>query len=81
MPKHVTEEQFETDIVESLVDHGGYTQGDKTHFDTTIGLDTTELFAFIEATQPKGLGDAGETPWRRPGGGSHEVPVSPGVGA
>ena len=54
MPKHVTEEQFETDIVESLVEHGGYTQGDTKHFNKTIGLDTAELFDFIEATQPNG---------------------------
>jgi type I restriction enzyme R subunit len=54
MPKHVTEEQFETDIVGSLVNGGGYTQGDKANLDTVTGLDTTELFAFIEATQPKG---------------------------
>ncbi len=51
MPKHVTEEQFETDIVESLVDHGGYSQGDKMHFDPAVGLDAAELFAFIEETQ------------------------------
>src|SRR5271157_4858284 len=53
MPKHVTEEQFESDIVDGLVEQGGYTQGDTKHFNTTIGLDTTELFAFIEVTQPK----------------------------
>ncbi len=51
MPKHVTEEQFETDIVESLVDHGGYSQGEKRHFDPAVGLDGAELFAFIEVTQ------------------------------
>jgi type I restriction enzyme, R subunit len=53
MPKHVTEEQFETDIVESLVEQGGYIQGETKHFNTTIGLDTTELFAFIVTSQPK----------------------------
>lgn len=53
MPKHVTEEQFESDIVDCLVEQGGYSQGDTKHFNTTIGLDTTELFAFIEDTQPK----------------------------
>jgi type I restriction enzyme, R subunit len=53
MPKHVTEEQFEIDIVDSLVDHAGYKQGNTKHFNTTIGLDTNELFAFIEETQPK----------------------------
>jgi type I restriction enzyme R subunit len=53
MPKHVTEEQFESDIVEALVDHGGYTEGNKADFDTSTGLDTSTMFAFIEETQPK----------------------------
>ena len=53
MPKHVTEEQFETDIVECLVTAGGYSQGDKTHYDSALGLDTAELFAFIGETQQK----------------------------
>lgn len=52
MPKHVTEEKFESDVVESLVDRGGYTQGDRANFDTVTGLDIPELFTFIVETQP-----------------------------
>jgi type I restriction enzyme, R subunit len=54
MPRHVTEEQFESDIVAALVGSGGYTQGNKAHFDSDLGLDTTELFGFISDTQAKG---------------------------
>jgi type I restriction enzyme R subunit len=53
MPKHVTEEQFETDIVRYLTDNGGYSHGNKTHFDHVHGLDSVELFAFITETQEK----------------------------
>lgn len=53
MPKHVTEEQFESDIVGSLVDDGGYSQGDRSDFDPVTGLDVAELFAFIGDTQGK----------------------------
>jgi type I restriction enzyme R subunit len=52
MPKHVKEEQFESDIVKSLTSDGGYSPGVKSNFDTTAGLDPTELFAFVEDTQP-----------------------------
>jgi type I restriction enzyme R subunit len=51
MPKHVTEQQFESDIVESLVTLGGYSHGDKSHYDRNLGLDSEELFAFVEETQ------------------------------
>lgn len=51
MPKHVTEEEFEADIVESLVEHGGYIQGDRSHFDAALGLDSHELLTFIYDSQ------------------------------
>ena len=51
MPKHVTEEELEADIVASLVNHGGYTQGDRANFDVATGLDHVELFAFLTGTQ------------------------------
>lgn len=50
------ERAFETHIAEWLTQHGGYgpakvgTAGD---FDARRGIDTVELFAFIEATQPE----------------------------
>lgn len=50
------EEAFERHIAGWLADHGGYT-GRKlgtqsTDFDASRGLDTVELFAFIDETQP-----------------------------
>jgi hypothetical protein len=51
MPKHITEEKFEADIVASLVEFGGYIQGNKAHFNTSTGLDPVELFAFLDDSQ------------------------------
>ena len=53
MPEHVKEKQFESDIVEWLCAHGGYSLGADSHFDRKLGLDTAELFAFVGATQSK----------------------------
>lgn len=64
MSKHVTEEEFEADIVESLVEEGGYVQGAKADFDTSTGLDAVELFAFLDDTQ----GSAWATLLKRYGG-------------
>ena len=54
----VDEKGFESFICDGLVESGGYTaakvgtaQGAPTDFDPVRGLDTTELFAFIGATQ------------------------------
>jgi hypothetical protein len=76
VPKHVTEEKFESDVVESLVDRGGYTQGDRANFDTVTGLDIPELFTFIVETQP--------TEWaslvKRHGGDvTDQVPLALGI--
>lgn len=50
------EAAFETHIAAWLADHGGYTGWklgtQSTDFDAGRGLDTAELFAFIEDTQP-----------------------------
>ena len=50
------EAAFESHIAEWLADHGGYTAWKlgtgSTDFDPGRGLDTAELFAFIEDTQP-----------------------------
>ena len=64
MPKHVTEEEFEADIVESLVAHGGYSQGAKEDFDPSIGLDLVEVFAFLTESQS----DSWQTLVKRYGG-------------
>jgi type I restriction enzyme R subunit len=47
------EHGFEDAIEASLLAEGGYSQSLPAHFDATVGLDTTELFAFIGATQAR----------------------------
>lgn len=51
MAGHVSEQQFETDVVESLTTAGGYTAGVNQNYDVAHGLDTAELLAFIGQTQ------------------------------
>ena len=58
----VTEKLLEDEITAHLVDAGGYrickvgtSAEHKPDFDAKLGLDTAELFAFIEDTQPTGL--------------------------
>jgi type I restriction enzyme R subunit len=51
MPEHVKEKQFEADVVEALTTAGGYTAGINQSYDVALGLDTSELSAFIDATQ------------------------------
>jgi type I restriction enzyme R subunit len=53
MPEHVKEKQFESDIVEWLCQHGGYSEGVDSHYDRKLCIDTAELFAFIGATQAR----------------------------
>jgi type I restriction enzyme R subunit len=47
------ERLFEDAIEASLVEYGGYFQSLTSHFDSVFGIDTSELFAFISATQAK----------------------------
>jgi len=49
----IDEKLFEDAIEAYLLDHGGYLKSVASHFDPTLGLDTSELFAFIGATQAK----------------------------
>ncbi len=46
------EKKFEEEI-ESVLLGDGYIKGDPKNFDPHLGLDKTELFAFLKATQPK----------------------------
>jgi len=57
----VTERLLEDEITSSLVAKGGYlavkvgtSRQHKSDFDPRLGLDTAELFGFIESTQPEG---------------------------
>ena len=46
-----TEETFETNIVNSLVQKGGYIQGDPNEYNAELGLDTSKLISFLKSTQ------------------------------
>jgi type I restriction enzyme R subunit len=47
-----SERAFEEAVADYLVDHG-YHRGDPVDFDPKIAIDTAQLFAYIEASQPK----------------------------
>ena len=49
----VNERAFEDAIEAHLLDHAGYLKGVASFFDPVLGLDTSELFSFIGATQAK----------------------------
>ncbi len=49
----VDEHLFEDFIEQFLLEHGGYTQSFPSSFDPVLGLDTSELFAFVSSTQSK----------------------------
>jgi len=59
-----SEKGLETLIVRSLIDEAGYLTGDPKDFDRDHAVDTSKLFAFLNATQPKvvealGIGEDG----------------------
>jgi type I restriction enzyme R subunit len=51
------EHTFEDAIEASLLERGGYAASLPSHFDPLLGLDTSELFAFIGATQARAWED------------------------
>lgn len=56
MPSDMSEKSLETNLVDGLIT-AGWRQTDGSGFDAAIGIDMTELIAFLKATQP-GLIDA-----------------------
>lgn len=50
---NIDEKLFEDLIEDSLLGQGGYLRSAPSHFDSTLGLDESELFAFINTTQEK----------------------------
>ena len=46
-----TERKFEGGIEAWLLEHGGYTEGNPQTYDLTLGLDSTQMLAFVHATQ------------------------------
>jgi len=53
MSNIITENTFETAIVESLVLHGNYTQGNSPDYSPELGMFKYEVIAFLQDTQPK----------------------------
>ena len=48
----ITENTFETAIVQSLVESGGYTQGNPKEYDPDSGLFKDEVISFLQGSQP-----------------------------
>jgi type I restriction enzyme, R subunit len=48
-----TEYTFESAIVESLIQHGNYTQGQASDYSSELGMFKYEVIAFLQNTQPK----------------------------
>ena len=48
-----TENTFETALVETLVEQGGYTQGNAEDYSKELGMFKYEVIAFLQASQPK----------------------------
>src|SRR5690606_7826910 len=48
-----TENTFETALVQSLVEQGGYTQGTASDYSPEIGLFTNEVIKFLQESQPR----------------------------
>lgn len=49
----ITEKTFETAIVQSLVENGGYTEGNALDYSHELGMFKYEVLAFLQETQPK----------------------------
>jgi type I restriction enzyme, R subunit len=55
MPTDMSERGLETLIETSLINQAGYLKGKPSDYDRAHCLDTTQLFAFLQATQPQTL--------------------------
>ncbi len=53
MANVTTENTFETALVQSLVEQGGYTQGNAEDYSKELGMFKYEVIAFLQASQPK----------------------------
>jgi len=53
MANLTTENTFETAIVESLIQNGGYTQGNSADYSPELGMFKYEILSFLQETQPK----------------------------
>lgn len=48
-----TEKIFETALVQSLVEHGGYTEGNAPDYSPELGMFKNEVISFLQESQPK----------------------------
>ncbi|MFP4846664.1 type I restriction endonuclease subunit R [Winogradskyella sp. PE311] len=53
MANLTTENTFETAIVDSLIQNGGYTQGNSADYSPELGMFKYEILSFLQETQPK----------------------------
>ncbi len=53
MSQIVSENTFETAIIQSLLENGGYTEGAASNYSPELGLFKTEILQFLKDTQPK----------------------------
>lgn len=53
MSRLTSENTFETALVQSLVDTGGYTQGDANGYSPELGMFKAEVLQFLQSTQPR----------------------------
>ncbi|GEQ87393.1 type I restriction endonuclease subunit R [Patiriisocius marinistellae] len=53
MANLTTENTFETAIVESLIQNGGYVQGNSADYSPELGMFKYEILSFLQETQPK----------------------------
>ena len=48
-----TENTFETAIIQSLLENGGYTEGTASDYSPELGMFKAEILQFLKDTQPK----------------------------
>jgi type I restriction enzyme R subunit len=53
MNRITTENTFETAIIQSLIENGGYTQGNAPDYSPELGMFKYEVLSFLQETQPK----------------------------
>jgi len=53
MNRITTENTFETALIQTLVEQGGYTQGNAEDYSKELGMFKYEVIAFLQASQPK----------------------------
>lgn len=51
-----TEKTFETALVQSLTEHGGYTEGNAPDYSPDLGMFKYEVIQFLQESQPKRWG-------------------------